>query len=173
MLVLIIFFSGLEEHRSLYLNSLISTSILSVVFIGFITTGLYNGWKLKDNIGKFNLRYRLSKPPDLSGIDTGGFDFTDGGEGIGSILVAIFLWIVIAIIGSLVLFYVGGLLWLTLLCIAAILYWIIFRAFRLIFKNSAICRGKIFKSFAMSVVYTFLYNFWIYGIILGVHYLKS
>jgi len=173
-LVLIVFFSGVEKHRSLYLNSLLSTTVLSIVFIAFLTTGLYNRWKLKDTIGKFNLKYRSSKSPDLSGMDASGFDLPDGGDlGIGGILVAILLWIVIAIFGSVVLYYVGGLLWLTFLSIAAILYWIIFRAFRLIFKNSAMCRGKIFKSLAIAIVYTILYNFWIYGIILGAHYLKN
>jgi hypothetical protein len=104
----------------------------------------------------------------------GGLDFPDGGEGgIAGILISILLWIVIAIFGSVVLYYVGGLLWLTLLCIAAMLYWIIFRAFRLIFKNSAASRGKLFKGLAIAAAYTVLYNFWIYGIILGVHYLNG
>jgi hypothetical protein len=173
-LVLIVFITGLDKHRSLYLNSLISATILSIVFIAFITTGLYNGWKLKDTIGKFNLKFRRSKRPDLSNIDAPSLDIPDGGEhGIVVILVALLLWIVVAIFGSFILTFVGGLLWLTLLSIAAILYWIIFRAFRLIFKNSTNCRGRIFKSLGIAIVYTVLYNFWIYGIILGTHFLKS
>ncbi len=144
------------------------------MFFVFITSGLYNGWKLKDTLGKFNLRRKIPRPPDTGGFDAGGFDLADAGaEGIGGILVAIFLWICIAVIGSMVLFYAGTIIWLTIVSIAAILYWIIFRAFRLIFKNSTECSGNITKSILIAVLYTLLYNFWIYGIIFGVHFLNS
>ncbi|MFC0775476.1 hypothetical protein [Terrimonas alba] len=102
-LILIVYVTGIKEHRSLYLNSLISTTVLSIVLISFLTTGLYNGWKLKDTLGKFNLKYRPPGQADLP--DLGGVDLADvGDDGIAGILAAILLWIVIALFGSLYFF---------------------------------------------------------------------
>ncbi|MEO7310101.1 MAG: hypothetical protein ABIX01_06870 [Chitinophagaceae bacterium] len=39
VLSLIIYLLGFHQHRTLYLNSLISTTILSTVFLSFITAG--------------------------------------------------------------------------------------------------------------------------------------
>jgi len=116
-LILIVYVTGLKEHRSFYLNSLISTPILSIALIGFLTVGLYNGWKVKDTVGRFTLKYKPAKLPDLSGLDSG----PDGGDhGIGGIIIAIFLWLVVAIFGTLPLYYVVGFIWLTILSISAI-----------------------------------------------------
>lgn len=145
-----------------------------MVFVSFITTGLYNGWKLKDTVGKFKLSYKFSKPPDLSAFDGSGLDCPDLGDNdFGAVLVSIFLWIVIAMVGSVLLYYAGGLLWLTIMSIAAILYWIIFRAFRLVFRNSGKCRGQLITSLTIAIGYTILYNFWIFGIILLTRFLSE
>lgn len=173
-LILIVFASGINEHRSLYLNSLISTTILSVAFTLFITTGLYNGWKLKDTVGPFKLRINFAKPPDLSGFDGGGLDLPDGDvESIGAVLAALLLWVGIAIVGSVLLYYVGGFIWLSLLSLAAMLYWIIFRAFRLVFRHFPKCRGNLLRSFAIALGYTILYNIWIYAILFMTHFMKN
>ena len=42
----------LGQHRTLFQNSLLSTTILSVAFFLFLTISLYKGVKLKDNLGK-------------------------------------------------------------------------------------------------------------------------
>jgi hypothetical protein len=172
-LILIVYLTGIQEHRSLYLNSLISTTILSVVLISFLTIGLYNGWKLKDTLGKFYLKYQPPKKTDFPDFDLGGFNLGDvGDDGIAGILTAILLWLVIAVFGSIILYYVGGIFWLTVLTITGILYWIVFRAFRLIFKNSGKCRGNLASSFFVALGYTLMYNFWIYGIIILAHFLE-
>ena len=93
-LSLLIYLTGIRNHRTLYFNSLISTTILSVVFFSFITIGLYNGWKLRDSYGNFLDKF-----------------------------------------------------------------------------NSAKCKGDLLKSAGKALLFTFLYNCWIYAIILGTHYL--
>ena len=173
-LIFIVFLSGIRDHRSLYLNSLISTTILSIVFILFITTGLYNGWKLKDTVGRFTLKINFAKPPDLTALEVGGLEFPDADdESVGAVITAIILWIIIAVFASVVLYYVGGGIWLTLLALAGILYWIIFRAFRLVFKQSRYCQGRLFRSLIVGFSYTVVYNCWIYGIIFLSHYLSK
>jgi hypothetical protein len=173
-LTLIVYFTGLKAHRTLYLNSLFSTTILSIVFLAFITTGLYNGWKLKESLGNLLDKFHLWKKPSTSTMDISGLDINLGdveGEGIAGCIGALFIWIAIGLFGSIIMWWLGAVLWVTILIIAGILYWIIFRAFRLIFRNSAKCRGDLVKSFGTALLFTVLYNCWIYAIILGTHYL--
>jgi hypothetical protein len=135
-LVLIVFLTGINEHRSLYLNSILSTSILSVVFFLFIFIGLFNGWILKDNVGNILDKFDKLKSPGLGNMDTlAAVDFGgDIGEdfGLGCIL-SFVAWIVIGLFGAVILWFFGAIFWAIILTIAALLYWIIFRAFRLIF----------------------------------------
>jgi len=49
--VLSIWLFGLGQHRTIFENSLLSTTILSVAFFLFLTMGLYKGVKLKDDQG--------------------------------------------------------------------------------------------------------------------------
>ena len=171
--ILIVYFSGINEHRSLYLNSLLSTSILSIVFLTFITTGLYNGWKLKDSLGNILHKFNLLKKPENTTLDVTGMDFNIiEADGIEGCLISIVIWIIMALFGSFIFWAIGAFIWGPIVLLAAILYWIIFRAFRLIFTNSAKCQGQLLKSFSVALLFTFLYNCWIYAVIFGIHYFK-
>jgi hypothetical protein len=175
-LVLIVFLTGLEKHRSLYLNSLLSTSILSVVFFLFIFIGLYNGWKLKDNLGNVLDNFKRFRNPGVGNMDTlsaGDFGADIGDDlGLGCIF-SFIAWIVIGLFGAVILWFFGAVFWAIILTVAALLYWIIFRAFRLIFRNSAACKSNMLKSLGISILFTFLYNCWIYAIIFGAHFLTK
>jgi hypothetical protein len=169
-ILLIVYFTGLEDHRSLYQNSLITTTILSVTLFGFTFCGLYLGWKLKETMGNF--KNFIPKAPSRIGSNTDGMDALELGEGVEGCLISLLLWIVIGLFGSLILWAIGVFFWGVILLIAALLYWVIFRAFRLIFRNSIRCKGKLLESMRMSILYTILYVSWIYLIIIGGHYLK-
>jgi hypothetical protein len=78
-----------------------------------------------------------------------------------TILIAVFLWLF------------GAVLWTGIIVFMAMLYWIFFRALRLVFKNSNKCKDNLTTSVAYGLGYTTLYNFWIYGIILSTHYLTK
>ena len=170
-LTLIIYSTGVNQHRTLYLNSLLSTTIISIVFLAFITTGLYKGWKLKDELGNFLDKFYLWKKPSTTTMDITHFDPSDIGEGgIEGCIVSLLLWIVIGLFGSFIFWWLGAFLWVTVLVIAGLLYWIVFRAFRLIFRNSLKCKGELLKSFGTALLFTFLYNCWIYAIIFVTHY---
>lgn len=173
-LSLLIFLTGIKNHRSLYLNSLLSTTILSVVFFSFITIGLYNGWKLRDSYGNFLHRFRLWKKPssttmDVSGLDIGSMEPGSFDEAIAGI----FLWIIIGLLGSIIFWTIGAIVWATILFAGGMFYWIVFRAYRMIFSNSPKCKGDLGKSTGTALLFTFLYNCWIYAIIFGTHYLNQ
>src|SRR5688500_16156252 len=82
--ILGVYFWGLGRHNTFFDNSIISTTILSIAFFSFITIGLFNGIKLKDNLGRVTDNF---KPIDTSSISA---DFAasgpiEAGDGIGGI----------------------------------------------------------------------------------------
>lgn len=167
--ILSIWLFGLGQHRTIFENSILSTSILSIAFFLFLTIGLYKGIKLKDDLGKITDRINIDNTPDLSALElTPDLDI---GEGIGGLLFGIIAWILFSIVLLFFIWFFGAVLWAMVLAFAAMLYWIFFRALRLVFKNSNKCKNNLQSSFLYGFGYTILYNFWIYGIILATHYL--
>lgn len=167
-----VYFWGLGRHNTFFENSIISTTILSIAFFLFITIGLYKGVKLRDNLGKIVDRFKEVGHPDVSSsLSTGGG--IDVGEGLAGILLSIVLWILIAIALSVVMWIFSNVLVIAILAFIAMLYWIFFRALRLVFKNSNKSKGRLLESLKWALVYTLIYNFWIYGILLMTHYLKD
>ena len=165
--VLAIWLFGLGEHRTIYENSVLSTTVLSVAFFLFLTIGLYKGVKLKDDVGKFSPKFTFFDMPTMSGGNNIDLD----GDGIGEILIAVVLWIVATIVLGILIWLLGAMLWGGIVLFIAMMYWIFFRAVRLVFKNSNRCRGKFAESAFYAIAYTLLYNCWIYGIIFLTHYL--
>ncbi|NIF05046.1 hypothetical protein F3J23_06285 [Chryseobacterium sp. Tr-659] len=172
LVVLSVWISGINSHRSLFQNSIVSTSILAGSFFLFISIGLYYGLKLKDNLGSILTKERIKrysdKTPKIDGLD---FDPPLVEDGIGGVILSIVLWIVFSILLVFLFYFLGLFFWSSVLFLTAMLYWIFFRALRLVFKNSGKCKGRVLKSFGFGFLYSSLYVFWIYGIILLVNYL--
>ena len=167
--VLCVWFYGIGKHKTIIENSLISTSILSIAFFLFITISLYNGTKLKDSLGKLTDTFdskKLNFLKEMNGDSGFGQSLPEIGEGIGGIIASIIFWILATIIISYLFFALGAIIWMSILIFLAMLYWVFFRALRLIFKKSSECSGNIERSIFYGITYTLLYNFWIYGIIL-------
>jgi len=55
--------------------------------------------------------------------------------------------------------------WVMLMIFLGMLYWVFFRALRLVFKNSVKCKGDFSKSVLLGLGYTLLYTSWMYGIV--------
>ncbi len=159
---------GIGQHRTVIENSLLSTSILSVAFLLFITHGLYKGVKLQDNIGQITSKKLFDKLTKFSDfIHIPEFPDLDGdADGIGGIILGIVLWIAFTILLLIIIWLFGTLFWIMVLTFVAILYWIFYRALRVVFKNSTKCKGKLRLSLLYGFGYTALYNFWIYVIII-------
>jgi hypothetical protein len=171
---------GVGTNNTVFKNSLESITIISVAFFLFITIGLYKGAKLKDNLGKITDKFDSKKIRDqISSIDfgiDGGFENIDldiDEDGIIGIIATILLWIAASVLILFAIWIFGNLFWMSILIFMAMLYWLFFRALRLIFKNSKRCKGKISISVFYGFGYTILYNFWIYGILIAIRILSK
>ncbi|WP_276978417.1 hypothetical protein [Flavobacterium filum] len=171
--ILSIWLFGLGQHRTIFENSILSTTILSIAFFLFLTIGLYKGIKLKDDIGKLTNKIKIDKISNLSDSLEFPSDIPDVGEGIAGIILGILAWFLFSILLLIFIWFFGAIIWTMILVFVAMLYWIFFRALRLVFKKSNKCKGKLTTSIVYGLGYTTLYNFWIYGIILATHYLTK
>lgn len=173
LVILSVWLSGKGDHRSLFQNSILSTSILAGAFFLFISSGLYYGFKLKDNIGNILNKERIKKysdkTPTIDGFD---FDPPAVGDGIGGAILSVVVWFIFSILLIFLSYFLGLFFWSAVLFLAAMLYWIFFRALRHVFKNSGKCKGNIVKSIGVGFLYSFLYIFWIYGIIFLINYIN-
>ncbi|MFD1606028.1 hypothetical protein ACFSJW_05445 [Flavobacterium artemisiae] len=168
--ILSVWLFGLENHNSLFKNSLISTSILSVTFFLFISIGLFKGIKVRDNVGKITDRFDEKDVDFLKKIfveiDPSDQDL---GEDFLGIVFSLIVWFIMAFVISYLVWAFGAMIWFSILAFIAMLYWIFFRALRLVFRKSSLCRGNILNSILYAVSFTILYNFWIYTIIFIMH----
>ncbi|WP_126650871.1 hypothetical protein [Chryseobacterium aureum] len=173
IVILSVWLSGKADHRSLFQNSILSTSVLAGAFFLFISVGLYSGLKLKDNVGNILNKERIQryadKTPKFNGFE---IDIPDAGDGIGGAILSILAWIIISILLIFLSYFFGLFFWSAVFLLFAALYWVFFRALRLVFKNSGKCKGDLLKSFAFGLFYSFLYISWMYGIIFLIKYLN-
>ncbi|MBL1220917.1 hypothetical protein JET18_08720 [Chryseobacterium sp. L7] len=174
LVILSVWLSGQGSHRSLFLNSILSTSILAGAFFLFISLGLYYGLKLKENVGNVFNKERLDKYAEHAPA-VGSFDFDPPavGDSIAAAILSVVLWFVLTVVLVVLLYFLGFLFWAAVLFLIAMLYWIFFRALRLVFKNSGKCKGNLLKSLGFGIFYSFLYISWIYGIIFLANYINS
>ncbi|QHT68048.1 hypothetical protein GXP67_16070 [Rhodocytophaga rosea] len=162
---------GSVKNHSFIQNAITTTSIISISFLLFITIGLYKGYKLKDNLGKVIDKIRFPDSVDLSTLPESSHS-AEVEDGCLGILFSIFLWIIWAIVFSIALWVVGNVLVGIMALLVAMVYWIFFRAMRMVFKNVKQCKGKLWKSFQVGFFYTYLYSGWLYGVLLLSYYFK-
>ncbi|WP_066509569.1 hypothetical protein [Rufibacter sp. DG15C] len=192
-----VYLFGLGREHTFFQNSLLSTSILSVVFSAFVSIGLYGGVKLKDTLGQVTdkIPFRKKNKDGSSGgswlsmgdfmpsfpgkssdsSSSNSFDVGDlgGDEGCVGVLVGIVVWLAVALALSIALWLFGEILLVALFAFMAMLYWIFFRALRLVFRHSHQTRGRLTASIGYGLVYTLVYNSWIYAIFILVEYLRG
>jgi hypothetical protein len=163
---------NLKTPRALYENALWILSFLSCMLFALMSYGLYFGLKLKDNIGKLTDHIDAKKLPDFSGGTPDVSELIEGmggiSEGLGGFLFAILAAFILLLLGWAIVLVS----WYLIIFLAAMLYWIFFRAIRLVLKYSMRCKGNVVLSLQYSLVYTFFYLSWMYGIILTLHYIQ-
>ncbi|KFC20683.1 hypothetical protein [Chryseobacterium sp. FH1] len=173
LVILCVWISGYRSHHSLFQNSILSTSILAVAFFIFVSISLYEGIALRDNLGKIFTKENFTKNIKSTSDYAPDVDVPDvDGDGLVGIILSIFAWLAFTLLILLSLYVVGVFFWSVFLLLIAILYWIYFRALRLIFKNSKKCKGNFLKSFGLGFFYSALYVSWIYALIFLLKFIK-
>ncbi|KAF0143971.1 MAG: hypothetical protein FD156_2245 [Nitrospirae bacterium] len=159
------------SKRSIYEELETMASIIALILFVFLSYGLYKGATI---IGK--PLFPELKFVDLSLADAPTIDVPDIdiGDGIGGIIVSIILWIVLTVVIFLLLAFVFTTLWSVLLLLVFALYWIFYRALKIVFLKARLCKGNLGLSIKYSLMYTVLYTGWFFGLIwLSNYYLNK
>lgn len=176
---LLVWIGAVKTGGSTFILAIDAISIIALILFLFLFWGLYKGVKLKEDVGYITDKISTWEFNffGVSDNSTGDWDFDfvdiDGDSVFGSIisfLVGIIAWIFISFFFGLILYLIGIVLWSALLFLFAILYWVFYRAMKLVFKRSKECKGNLLKSFLYASIYTMFYTSWIYGLIFILHY---
>ena len=161
--ILTVYLTGENYNLTITGNLYLSLSIIGTTLFLFMTYGLYYGIGLKDNFPKFrefktgDLIAQSGTTPDLPSMEVG--------DGIGGLIMSILLWIGMTILIFILLTLLEAFFWISIFIILAMLYWIFFRALRLVFSKSKDTKGDIGISAIFSLTYSVLYLGWIFGIV--------
>lgn len=161
--ILTVNLSGQNYNRTVTSNLYLSLSIIGTVLFLFMTYGLYYGIGLKDNFPKFrefktgDIIGQSGTAPELPSIEVG--------DGIGGLIMSILLWIGMTILIFVLLILLEAFFWVSIFIILAMLYWVFFRALKLVFSKSPKTKGDVGNSALYSLTYTVVYVGWIFGIV--------
>ncbi|MCC4214732.1 hypothetical protein [Leeuwenhoekiella parthenopeia] len=161
---LTVWLTGINYNRAVTANLYLSLSIIGLILFLFMAYGLYKGVGLQDDFPK----YKSYKTGDLFAYDINGTFKTpdaDLGAGIGGLLLSIVLWIVMTLALIVLMLLLEALFWFSLFIIILMLYWVFFRALKLVFAKSNKTHGNLLLSILHSFTYTLLYLGWIFGIV--------
>ncbi|WP_046743147.1 hypothetical protein [Kordia zhangzhouensis] len=158
-----VYLTGSEYNRSITGNFFISLGIISVILFSFLTYGLYKGIEIEDNFPKlkgFSFKSRISSHLSLNDLPE-----VQIGDGIGGLIVSVVLWILISIAFIILLLVLETILWFSLAIILAMLYWVFFRAMRLVFSKAYVTENDLGMAAIYAFSYTFMYIAWIFGVV--------
>lgn len=93
-------------------------------------------------------------------------DLSDSGDDLVGCLLAIVLWIGVTLLIIVLLPILIDLVWAVAFIVIAVLYWIFYRALRVVFIRSRQCRGNLPRSLGYAAFYTLLYTGWLFVVLL-------
>jgi hypothetical protein len=177
------------SNRSVIVESQITLAIISLCLFVFLTTGLYRGVRMerpgKDELDRsvqqFESRAEATGsrrsdflgllfsfgPPDLSHVSLPKIDLpgdVDVGDDLVGCLVTLILWIAVLALFAIALWILAQVI-AALPVIAVVLYWIFYRALRVVFAKSRACKGRLLRSMGYGLLYTLLYTGWVFALL--------
>ncbi len=161
--ILTVYLTGINYNRSVTSNLYLSLTIISSALLFFLTYGLYKGVDLINNFPKFR-GYKRGEILTFAEYtpEFGSFEVDDSIEGI---IAAILLWIGMTILLLVSLVVLEAIFWVSFFILITMLYWVFFRALKLVFSKSSKTKGNLLSSINYAFLYTMLYSGWIYGIV--------
>ncbi|AXG68541.1 hypothetical protein KORDIASMS9_00756 [Kordia sp. SMS9] len=160
---LTVYFSGIHYNRSITTNFYMSLGIIAATLFLFLSYGLYKGIDLKDDFPKlkgFEFKNSLGKQ-----LQVGNMSTFEVGEGIVQILNSLLIWLLVSVLLILLLILLETVVWFSIVLILAMLYWVFFRAVRLVFSKGILTEHNFLLSIVFALSYTILYVGWLFGIV--------
>ena len=161
---LTVWLTGINYNREITSNLYLSLSIIGFILFVFMAYGLYRGIGLEDNFPKYK-NYKKGEFLNYSAPESFGNSDADVGEGIAGILISIVLWVIMTVAIILSIILLEAIFWFSLFIIVMMLYWVFFRALKLVFNKSHKTVGGLLLSISYSLTYTALYLGWIFAIV--------
>ncbi len=169
--LLVFYFSA----RSFLAELAIALGIIAAGLFVFLTVGLYFGAQLERPTKKEPEAFDLGTVDpgvvglpmiDLPKVDLDIPDIGDAGNDLVGCLVSLVVWIGISLLLALLFWLLVQLLALVLPWILLALYWMFYRALKLVFDKAPQTHGQILPSVGYALLYTALYTGWLF-ILLG------
>lgn len=163
--ILTVYLTGINYNRTITSNLYISLSIIGTSLFLFMTYGLYKGIGLRNDFPKFknfktgNIISSAGEFPNWDMPDIESDDFISG------LIISILLWIGMTIIFFFLLIILEAVFWISIFIILGMLYWLFFRALKLVFSKFKETKGKLGISVLYSLSYSVLYLSWVFGIV--------
>lgn len=173
---------SLLSNRSFLTELEITLGIVSFGLFIFLAFGLYRGVRLEKPIqadldtpsfAAFDPALSFVPVLDAPKLNVDIPNLGDAGDDIVGCLVSILLWIAISIVLVIAFWLLAQLVAFVLPWILLALYWVFYRALRVVFAKSRTCRGKLGLSLGYSLLYTLLYVGWMFVILIGLELLVS
>ena len=162
---LTVYLTGVNYYRSISSNLYISLSIIGVVLFLFMAYGLYKGINLKDDYPKFRNFKTGEFIPSSGELPDIEMPSIVSDEGVSGFIISILLWVAMAILFFFLLLVLEAFFWISIFIILAMLYWVFFRALRLVFSKSLKTKDNLGIAVVYALGYTFLYLGWIFAIV--------
>lgn len=160
------------SSRSIFVELQITLSLIALGLFLFLTVGLYQGVRLEKpgkaempEPGGLNLDGAFVATGDLPKVDIDVPNLPDAGDDIVGCLMSILFWLFASVVVVVLLWLIQQFIILTLPALVVLLYWIFYRALRIVFSKSRVCRKKLGLSLGYSFLYTFLYTGWLFGLV--------
>ncbi len=177
------------SYSSIIVELQITLMVIAIVMFAFLSVGLYKGVRLErphiEQPVYKPLRSGSTSSPSSDQSEsaasnkssTGGnvlqFMFESlgnvgdiGGNDLAGCLTSILVWVGIAILFVVILPILAEIVWATVFVLILAFYWIFYKAFRLVFAKSRMCRGQLLLSIRYSLLYTVVYTGWLAVVLL-------
>ena len=149
---------------NVWYTSYIPASIaLTIAFAAFTTFFLFNGIFIATEKIRFKEVFKFKRIPFLSTKWLA--DFMTTAEGLPGLVFGFLVWVIMGVFVILFYYLIGSVALLLAFIIGYIIYLVFFKVLKSLFAFTTKCKGSFFLSIQYAIIYTVLYNLFLYAII--------
>ncbi|HEV7300527.1 MAG TPA: hypothetical protein VGN72_14270 [Tepidisphaeraceae bacterium] len=156
-------------NASPFVETEIFLAAVSVCLMVFLTVGLYTGARVKretEASAKFDPgRWMPDESPSNFDMATDFPAALEVDEGCIGGIVALVIWIVVSVLLVALLTLLVSLFLPVFAVVLTAVFWMFYRALRLVLLRGRKCRGNLLKSAGYAAFYTFLYTGWLLAVV--------